>query len=225
MKSTLFIVIAAYNEADAIGTTVTDLRSLDSHIVVVDDGSSDATAEEARRAGARVVQHLFNRGQGAALQTGISYALQQGAEYIVTFDADGQHRKEDIAALIAPLQENQADVVLGSRFIRDAAEIPLARRLLLRAALLYTRATCGLRLTDTHNGLRAFTRKAASQLALRQDRMAHANEILEQIHHLGLRYVEVPTRILYTDYSRAKGQRARGAIRVVFDHFIDKVLP
>ena len=95
----------------------------------------------------------------------------------------------------------------------------------MRAALLYTRATCGLRLTDTHNGLRAFTRKAASQLALRQDRMAHANEILEQIHHLGLRYVEVPTRILYTDYSRAKGQRARGAIRVVFDHFIDKVLP
>jgi glycosyltransferase involved in cell wall biosynthesis len=219
------VVIAAYNEQGAIGTTVASLRETYTHVVVVDDGSSDATAESARQAGGMVLCHLINRGQGAALQTGIDYALQHGAEIVVTFDADGQHRRDDIARLVAPLVRGEADVVLGSRFLEHAADVPAARRALLRAGLLFTRLTSGLRLTDTHNGLRAFSRRAASLMSLRQDRMAHASEILDRIRSHRLRYVEVPTRVLYTDYSRAKGQRARGALRIVFDYFIDKVLP
>lgn len=221
----IHVVIAAFNEQAAIGATVAALRDTYPHIIVVDDGSSDATAEAAHRAGATVLHHLFNRGQGAALQTGIEYALGRGAELVVTFDADGQHRVEDIPPLVAPIVDGRTDVALGSRFLGHAADIPPARRALLRAGLLFTQLTSGLRLTDTHNGLRAFSRHAASLLSLRQDRMAHASEILDRIRSNRLRYVEVPTRVIYTDYSRNKGQRARGALRIVFDYFVDKVLP
>src|SRR6202035_3272915 len=135
-----------------------------------------------------------------------------GAEYIVTFDADGQHRAGDIDALIAALQTHDADFALGSRFRGGSVAMPLSRRLLLRAATWFTRATTGLQVTDTHNGLRAMTRRGASAIRLRQNRMAHASEFLSQIGASGLRYVERPVTIEYTAYSLAKGQRMRDAV-------------
>ncbi len=221
----VYVVIAAFNEQHTIHATIESLREKYPNVIVVDDGSGDATGERALDAGATVLSHLFNRGQGAALQTGIEYALKCDASIIVTFDADGQHQSEDIASLILPIQNGEADVVLGSRFLQNADDIPVGRRMLLRAALVFTRLTSGLELTDTHNGLRALSRHAASLMALRQDRMAHSSEILDRIRSYQIRFVEVPTKIIYTDYSSAKGQRARGALRIVFDYFIDKVLP
>ena len=214
----VWVVIAAYNEAKVIARVVGEVARRDYHVVVVDDGSSDETAERAAAANA-VVRHPINLGQGAALQTGIDYALQQAAEFVVTFDADGQHRAADIERLVAALREARADFALGSRFLGHTVALPAARRLLLRAATVFTQLTTGLRLTDTHNGLRAMTRRGASRIRLRQNRMAHASEILAQIAASGLPYVEVPVRIEYTAYSLAKGQRLGDALAILFDLF------
>ena len=214
----IWVVIAAYNEARVIAHVVGDVARRGYHVVVVDDGSGDGTAEHAATAAA-VVRHPVNLGQGAALQTGIDYALHQGADVIVTFDADGQHRASDIERLVAALREAPADFALGSRFLGDAIALSTARRLLLRAATLFTQFTTGLRLTDTHNGLRAMTRHGAEKIRLRQNRMAHASEILAQIAASGLPYVEVPVRIEYTAYSLAKGQRLGDALAILLDLF------
>jgi glycosyltransferase involved in cell wall biosynthesis len=186
-------------------------------VVVVDDGSSDATGQIALSAGATVITHPVNLGQGAALQTGIKFALQQGAAFVVTFDADGQHRPSDIARLIEALTDYDAAYALGSRFLGSSRGMPLGRRLLLQVAIWLTRVMTGLRLTDTHNGLRAMTRDGASRIFLRQNRMAHASELLEQIAASGLRHVEVPVTIDYTRYSLAKGQRLSDSLAILFD--------
>jgi polyprenyl-phospho-N-acetylgalactosaminyl synthase len=214
----IWVVIAAYNEARVIGRVVGEVARRGYHVVVVDDGSVDGTADCAAAAAA-VVRHPINLGQGAALQTGIDYALQHGADAIVTFDADGQHRAADIESLVAALRQARADFALGSRFLGDAIALSTARRLLLRAATVFTQLTTGLRLTDTHNGLRALTRRGAEKIRLRQNRMAHASEILAQIAASGLPYVEVPVRIEYTAYSLAKGQRLGDALAILLDLF------
>src|SRR4051812_24983359 len=213
----VWVVIAAFNEARVIGRVIADVQRHGYHVVVVDDGSADATAEAAAQAGAQVVQHPVNLGQGAALQTGIEYALERRADAVVTFDADGQHRAQDIASLLAALDQNGVDFALGSRFLGASIDLPPARRILLKAATWFTRVTTGLELTDTHNGLRAMTRRGASRIALRQNRMAHASELLEQIAHSGLGYVEVPVTIEYSAYSLAKGQKLSDSISILVD--------
>ena len=214
----IWVVIAAYNEAKVIARVVGDVARRGYHVVVVDDGSADDTAERASAASI-VVRHPVNLGQGAALQTGIDCALQHGADVVVTFDADGQHRAADIEVLVAGLRETRAEFALGSRFLGDTVALPPARRLLLRAATLFTQLSAGLRLTDTHNGLRAMTRRGAGAIRLRQNRMAHASEILAQISASGLPYVEVPVQVEYTSYSLAKGQRLGDALAILLDLF------
>ena len=213
----VWVVIAAYNEARVIARVIADIRRRDYQIVVVDDGSADATGKIAAQAGAVVIRHPVNLGQGAALQTGLQYALGEGADFVVTFDADGQHRADDIAGLLAALTATDADFALGSRFLGSSIALPPARRLLLKAATLFTRVTSGLHVTDTHNGLRAMTRRGASRIALRQNRMAHASELLEQIARSGLPYVEVPVTIEYSAYSLAKGQKLSDSLSILVD--------
>jgi polyprenyl-phospho-N-acetylgalactosaminyl synthase len=213
----VWVAIAAYNEAGVIARVIADVRCRGFPVVLVDDGSADATADVAKRAGAVVVQHPVNLGQGAALQTGIEFALSEGAAVIVTFDADGQHRGADVAGLVDALAEHGVDYALGSRFLGGAVNLPPARRLLLKAATWFTRIISGLSLTDTHNGLRAMTRRGASAVCLRQNRMAHASEILNQIAASGLKYVEVPVTIEYSPYSLAKGQKLGDALSILVD--------
>jgi glycosyltransferase involved in cell wall biosynthesis len=213
----VWVAIAAYNEARVIAHVIDDVRRCGFPVVVVDDGSADATAEVAVRGGAVVVRHLVNLGQGAALQTAIEFALREGADTIVTFDADGQHRAADIASMVDALARHGADYALGSRFLGDAVDLPAVRRLLLKAATGFTRLTSGLSLTDTHNGLRAMTRRGASSIRLRQNRMAHASELLSQIAASGLKYVEVPVTIDYSAYSLAKGQKLADALSILVD--------
>ena len=215
--SAVWFVIPAYNEGGAIGRVIASVRERYPNIVIVDDASTDNTAAVAGIGGARLVRHPINLGQGAALQTGIDYALAQGAEYIVTFDADGQHDVEDVAPMLAALQARGADLALGSRFLGRTVGMPRSRWLLLKAATLFTRLTVGLALTDCHNGLRVLGRHAAERIRIRQNRMAHASELLEAIRSRGLSYVEVPVTIAYTDYSRAKGQRLGDALVVFKD--------
>ena len=220
-----WMVIAAFNEArhGTIADTVRSTRRVFPNIVVVDDGSQDDTGELAWCEGAHVCRHPVNLGQGAALATGIRYALMQGAEEIVTFDADGQHAVEDALAMVRTLRAEKVDVVLGSRFLGAAVGISGRKRLFLKAAAAFTRISTGLRVTDTHNGLRVLSRSAAAAIVIRQNRMAHASEILQQIADLGLAYVEVPTRIIYTSYSVAKGQKMSGAFAILGDLLIRKL--
>jgi glycosyltransferase involved in cell wall biosynthesis len=220
----VFVVVPAFNEAPAIGAVLGELRAAYPNVVVVDDGSTDGTAQVARTTAAHVLRHPINCGQGAALQTGIEFALQCGAEYIVTFDADGQHRVEDVAALLAPIRSGECDIVLGSRFLGQSVGVPPLRRMVLRFGVLFTRLVSRVNLTDAHNGLRAFSRRAAQRINLRLDRMAHATELIDQVRQSGLRFKEVPVQIRYTAYSLRKGQSARGAIRIALHYLLGRVL-
>lgn len=218
-----WVVCPAFNEAKTLGTVLAGLRADGYRVVAVDDGSTDETGRIASEYATAVVTHPVNLGQGAALKTGIDYALSRGAEFIVTFDSDGQHRVSDIPRLLDALVQNRADFALGSRFLGRPQNMPLLRKLLLRAATIFTSLTTGLYLTDTHNGLRAFTRRSALALAFRQNRMAHASEILSDIAASELRYIEVPVTIDYTEYSMAKGQRTSDLILVLLDLFARKL--
>lgn len=222
-QSAVWVVIPAYNEGPVIADVISGVLRLYPNVVLVDDASTDETPQTAESAGAFVVRHPVNLGQGAALQTGLDFALERGAEIIVTFDADGQHRSSDIPALIAPLQAGAADFALGSRFIGRALNMPPSRWMLLKAALLFTRLTTRLRITDVHNGLRAVTRRGAQAIHIRHNRMAHASEILEQIGGSGLSYVEVPVTIEYTDYSIAKGQKLSNSLSILVDLFAGRM--
>jgi glycosyltransferase involved in cell wall biosynthesis len=213
------VVIAAYNEAPAIGRVLAELCQAPYRVVLVDDGSIDSTLKEARRFPVTILHHAVNLGQGAALQTGVTFALQDPSiQTIVTFDADGQHDPADIAHLEAALRQG-FDVALGSRFMQggQAQNMPRQKQFALRLAVLVTKWLTGLPLTDTHNGLRAFTRQAAARLHINQNGMAHASDILAQVAALKLHYCEVPVTIRYTKYSIHKGQSLLNSINILWD--------
>ncbi len=212
------VVVPVHDEAAVVGDVVRGLRRRFATVVCVDDGSTDRSAEAARAAGADVVRHPVNLGQGAALVTGIRRALRDDAvTHVVTFDADGQHDPADAAALVAAARELDVQVVLGSRFLDGAAGVPARRRVLLRAATRLTRLTTGLRLTDTHNGLRVLRRDAAEGLALRLHGMAHASEILARVAAERWTYVERPVTVTYSAYARGKGQPGYNALNIAFE--------
>jgi len=212
-----WIVIPAFNEEKKIAEVIDSLRKEGyTRIIVVDDGSEDLTYSKAKSPGVTTLKHAINRGQGAALKTGIEYALEQGAEIIVTFDSDGQHSAEDIKRLIQPIEEGKADMVLGSRFLNKESNVPVVRKIFLKGGALIFRLMYGVRLTDSHNGLRAFSRKAAQTIRLTQDKMEHASEIIEEIGRRKLKYLEVPVTIKYTSYSLEKGQKTSNAFKIIF---------
>lgn len=216
--SSAWVIIPLYNEASVIGGVVAELRKHFAHVVCVDDGSTDASVSRAREAGATLVRHPVNLGQGAALQTGIEFALgHPDAQYLVTFDADGQHRIEDAVAMLDRARREDAAIVFGSRFLDDRTRPGVLKKIVLKTAVWVTNMTTGLTLTDAHNGLRVIRRDAASHIALQQDRMAHATEIVLQLGRTGLPWVEHPVEVLYTDYSKAKGQSLLNSVNILVD--------
>jgi polyprenyl-phospho-N-acetylgalactosaminyl synthase len=217
VNTDVWVVVPAFNEAMVVGHTVRTLQAILPNVVVVDDGSDDATADEALAAGAVVLRHAINLGQGAALQTGVEYALQRHAEYVATFDADGQHHADDLERMLTVLQRRGLDIVLGSRFLGRAEGLTVRRRLLLQAVAALTALTTGVRLTDAHNGLRVMTAGTARRLHLVQDRMAHASELVSRIGQLDLRFEEVPVTITYTPYSVGKGQKLSNGFSILTD--------
>ncbi|MDN5768012.1 MAG: glycosyltransferase family 2 protein [Humibacillus sp.] len=220
----VWLVVPLHNEASVIGDVVRESRSVFPNVVCVDDGSSDDSAVIAESAGAVVVRHPVNLGQGAALQTGFDYALSDPAmRYVVTFDADGQHQVSDVEMMLLRIRRGDVQAVFGSRFL-DRSGHPAAtgalKKLVLRSAVAYTNLTTGTRLTDAHNGLRVLDRSVVARVQITQNRMAHASEIVSQIGALRLdgrrvAIAEAPVRILYTDYSRAKGQSLWNAVNIL----------
>jgi glycosyltransferase involved in cell wall biosynthesis len=220
----IIAIIPAYNEEKNIGEAVKDVKAYVSEVVVIDDGSADATGEVAGSSGAYVLTHKINRGQGAALRTGIDFALNYlNANIVVHYDADGQHLASEIDEVTKPIILGAADVVLGSRFLNKKSKVPFLRKIVLRGGVVFTRLTSGLKITDTHNGFRAFSRSAAYKIDITQDRMAHASEIFDEIARHKLRFCEVPVTIGYTKKSRAKGQSSFNSFRIVFDYFLGRL--
>jgi len=216
-------VMPAYLEAPRIGEAVLGIRTLVDQIVVVDDGSGDGTTEEARRAGAVVLAHAINRGQGASLKTGTEAALKLGADIILHVDADGQHDPSTIPALIDAVCSGTVDVAFGSRFLGVTSEgMTVSRKALLALARRFSTLVLGLpwRLTDPQSGLRAMTADAARRIDFRQDRFAHCSEILRLVTRSDLRWVEVPTRIRYTADTLEKGQKPTDALKIVWQLFL-----
>lgn len=218
------VIVPMLNEATTVASVVVELRRVFPHVLCVDDGSTDSSADIAATAGARVLRHATNLGQGAALQTGFDYVAQTpGLRWVVTFDADGQHLVSDAEAMVTVGREQDLDVVLASRFTGATVDMPTARRLVLRGAIHFTRWTAGLEVTDAHNGLRVINSRVLDRLRLRQPRMAYASELLNRIASARLRWTEVPTTVLYSDYSRGKGQQNINAVNIVFDLLMARV--
>jgi glycosyltransferase involved in cell wall biosynthesis len=224
--SSLWVVIAAFNEEKAIAAVVKDLHKHGlKNIIVVDDGSKDKTADVAQEAGATVVRHVINRGQGAALKTGIEGALDKSADAIVTFDADGQMRAEDITPMAKHVLNGDVDVVLGSRFLKTGSNVPLVRKFSLKMGAILFRLLYGVKVTDSHCGFRVFSRHAAEVIQITADRMEHASEIIDQIGKHKLRYQEFPVIIRYTEYSKAhSAQGTFPAIRIFIKTVAHKFL-
>lgn len=218
----VWVVIPAFNEAAVIGEVIADVRAVFDNVVCVDDGSADGTGEIARRAGAHLVRHPINLGQGAAIQTGVEYARRQpGAQIFATFDADGQHRVKDLSAMVDRLRAGDVDVVIGTRFgASHAARPPLAKRIVLQTAARLSRRGRRLGLTDTNNGLRVFNKKVADGLDITMSGMSHANEFIMLIDENRWRVTEEPIEVLYTDYSKSKGQPLLNGVNIIFDGFL-----
>lgn len=212
------VIVPVFNEASTVAAVITELQLSFRNVICVDDGSSDGSSAIARAAGATVLRHAVNQGQGAALQTGFDYVLRHtDATYAVTFDADGQHVVADAVAMVETARTTRSDVVLASRFAGSTTKMPAARRLVLKAATRFTQWTADLEVTDTHNGLRVLNRNALTKIRLTMPRMAYASEFLAAIVPNGLSYTEVPTTVNYTEYSRAKGQKNLNAVNILFD--------
>jgi glycosyltransferase involved in cell wall biosynthesis len=224
-KDHIVIIIPVYNDASSLRTVLMGLHANDyNDIVVVDDGSEQDIHKEIKDLSVHYLRHVVNLGQGAAIQTGIDYAKNLGADIFVTFDADGQHDPADIATLTEPLINKEADITLGSRFLkRPQIYVPWPRKFLLQCARIINWMFSGILLSDAHNGLRAMNMKALSAIRITENRMAHATEILLIIKEHQLRYREIGVNIRYTKYSRAKGQSGWDSIRILFDLFLHKI--
>lgn len=221
----VFLVIPVFNEASVIGGVLIEALKKYPNIVCVNDGSSDDSSLEIRKTTAHLVEHPINLGQGAALQTGIEYALlNKNIKYIVTFDADGQHGLDDVATMLDVIEKGKLDIVLGSRFLGNTVNMPKLKKIVLKAAIKFANLTSGVKLTDTHNGLRVFTRATAKRLNLQASDYSHASEIIEKIGTLNLKYAEVPITVTYTEYSKSKGQSMINAVNIGFDILLDKVM-
>jgi len=207
-------LVPVYNEEKTIGSVARSLFGRVDQVVVIDDGSEDATAQEGEAAGAIVLRHEINRGQGAALETGHEYARRVGADFVLHFDGDGQFDVADIAPSLQALKESQADVLLGSRFLKKSVigdrksenqeptlAVPIFKfRIILPLARLFHCVFYRVYLTDAHNGFRILNRRALEHIRITHDRMAHATELVAQAHRAGLRIIEFPVRIVYREY-------------------------
>jgi glycosyltransferase involved in cell wall biosynthesis len=214
----VWIVVPAFNEAGVIGEVIADLRSVFTNVVCVDDGSADDTGEVALKAGAHLVRHPVNLGQGAAIQTGVEYARRQpGAQVFATFDADGQHRVKDLVTMIDRLGAGDVDVVIGTRFGAGVSRPPLLKRVVLQTAARLSPRGRRLGLTDTNNGLRVFNKTVADGLDITLSGMSHAGEFIMLIAENRWRVAEEPVEVLYTEYSQSKGQPLLNGVNIIFD--------
>lgn len=220
----LVIIIPALNEGLVIGGVLKSIPKkfagvTSTKIIVVDDGSTDNTKNEAKKTGVDVISHAINRGLGAAIKTGLDWAKLKNANVALTFDADGQHNPNDIQKIIEPIVTSKADIVIGSRF-KSRQEIPWDRFILNLIANWVTLVLFGVKSTDTQSGLRGFSKRAIELIDYKADRMEFSSEIFLESRRHNLKVVEVPIKAIYTKYSRGKGQKNTNAIPIFFKFLV-----
>lgn len=212
-------IVPIYNEATVIEDCIADLRTIFSNILVIDDGSTDDSASKAKRSGAQVIRHTLNVGQGLAISTGFKWVQGQNKfKNIVTFDGDGQHIAHDALRLVEELENSSLDIVFGSRFLGyEKSNTPAIKRIILKIVTKITNILTGIKLSDAHNGLRALTVEASKVVELTQAGMAHASQMISLTRQANLKYHEIPVNVLYTSYSRKKGQSILNSVNIVAD--------
>lgn len=215
------IVIPAYNEAQTVSKVIKNLQEALSkkayssyEIVVVDDGSKDATAREAEKMGVKVIKHILNTGSGGATATGLSYAQQNGFNVAATMDADGQHNASDVVRGIDMMIEEDDDLLIGSRLI-DSSGMSKVKILGNRGLSFITYLTFGIKVTDSQSGLRIFSKKSLDQLKWKTSGYEFCSEMLWRARQQGLSIKEYPVQAIYTEYSVAKGQNNWNAVIIV----------
>lgn len=216
----LTVIVPAYNEASVIRSVLRSLKRQlkkfrNFEIVVIDDGSTDETSSEAKKEGAKVLRHVINRGLGGALSTGLDYAEMKRSDAVVTFDADGQHDPKDIPKVLMPIIESEADVVIGSRTLKGLRQIPWDRKIVLLGSNLATHLLFGIKTSDSQSGFRAFSKKAIESIRIKTQEMEVSSELFSEIKRHELRVKEVPIKVIYTPYSRNKGQSNLNALYVL----------
>ncbi|MCU1278803.1 MAG: glycosyl transferase family 2 [bacterium] len=229
--SSLYLIVPAFNEARVIQATLRNLPPRiagvdDLTVVVVDDGSTDDTAAEVMRVGdPRVVllRHVINRGLGGALATGLAYARQNGADYVITYDADGQHAPEDIEGVLGPLVAGDAHAVIGSRLLNPKG-MPWYRVFGNWGLNVFTFLIFGMWTTDSQSGLRGFSRAAVERIDIRMDRMEVSSEFIKEIRRCRLPFREVPIRAIYSEYSLAKGQRSVNGFNILLKLVLHRLM-
>ena len=192
------IGIPAYNEEKNIAKIITKLKKITDSIIVCDDGSSDMTSEIAKNLGVIVISHKKNMGYGAAIRTIFEKSAEIGSDILVTFDADGQHRVEDVSRVLRPLENSEADIVIGSRFLGKQSNVPNYRKLGIKVISQVTNSSIKTKLTDSQSGFRAYSKQVLSKISLSEIGMGISTEILIKASSGGLRITEVPITILYS---------------------------
>ena len=192
------IGIPAYNEEKNIAKIITKLKKITDSIIVCDDGASDMTSEIAKNLGVIVISHKKNMGYGAAIRTIFEKSAEIGSDILVTFDADGQHRVEDVSRVLRPLENSEADIVIGSRFLGKQSNVPNYRKLGIKVITQVTNSSIKTKLTDSQSGFRAYSKQVLSKISLSEIGMGISTEILIKASSGGLRITEVPITILYS---------------------------
>ena len=193
------IGIPAYNEEKNIASIITKLKNITDSIIVCDDGSSDMTSEISKNLGAIVISHKKNMGYGAAIRTIFQKSVELDSDILVTFDADGQHRIDDVNKILQPLENNEADIVIGSRFLDNESKVPNYRKIGIKVITQVTNASLKKKLTDSQSGFRAYNKQALTQISPSEMGMGISTEILIKASSKGLRIAEIPITILYHD--------------------------
>lgn len=216
------VVVPAYNEATVIGEVVKSAREVflkskrayDIDIVVVNDGSKDETANEAKKGGAIVINHILNSGAGSATLTGLAYARQHNYDIAATMDADGQHAPDDVLEGIKSIDQGNADLLIGSRLI-DSRGMSKIKVLGNKGLSLFTYLLFGINVTDSQSGLRIFSKRAIDGLQWKSTGYEFCSEMIWRAKQACMNVSEYPIKAIYTDYSKAKGQNNWNAINIV----------
>ncbi|MCE5330373.1 glycosyltransferase family 2 protein [bacterium] len=217
----IYIVIPAYNEARMIARVIRDLFNYGyNNIVIVDDGSSDKTSEIVKKHSVDLVKHPVNMGPGAAIKTGIDYALIKNADIIVTFDADGQHLAKDISNLVKPIIDGEAEITLGNRFLNKMSNVPSFKKIILKLGAVLMYLMYGIISSDTHNGLKALSKTAALKIEIKSTGWEYCSEIVEEIKLKKIKYKEIPVTVKYSNYSIKKGQKIYNSFYIVSKMFL-----
>ena len=220
MFDKIHILVPVFNEEKKIKSVVSELQKVFKNIIVVNDGSSDASQEILESLDVTVLNHSINLGQGAAISTGFKYIQDlNNAEAVVTFDADGQHSIEDAKAFAKEIILCDEEIIFGSRFIRNKANIPFIKKIVLSIVVMFTNRLSRINLSDAHNGLKAIKKDSLKKIDITIDGFGFESQIIHQVSKKNITYKEMPTNTIYTSYSKNKGQKLINGLIILEDLF------